>query len=210
LKHPATNQQGRSMSVAVRDEASGSTSNTLLERIRVRDAEAWRRFVQLYGPTIFEWARRASLQPNDAADVTQEVFQAVAQSVSRFRSDRPGDTFRGWLRTITQNKVRDHYRSRPQYAVGGASIEEQLAKIAADEPTGDGPSDFVAELSQRALDLIQAEFESTTWQAFLRTAVAEQPAADVARELGLTLAAVHKAKSRVLHRLRRELDGLLD
>jgi RNA polymerase sigma-70 factor (ECF subfamily) len=198
------------VSVDAQIEASGSTSHTLLERIRVRDADAWRRFVHLYGPTIFEWARRASLQPQDAADVTQEVFQAVAQTVAKFRRDRPGDTFRGWLRTITQNKIRDYFRARPQYAVGGPFVEEQLAKLAIEEPTGRGPSASVAELSQRALDLIQAEFETSTWQAFLRTAVAEQSAADVARELGLSIAAVHKAKSRVLQRLRRELDGLLD
>lgn len=198
------------MPIEVQAESVGSTSHSLLERIRVRDAEAWRRFVHLYGPTIFEWARRASLQPSDAADVTQDVFQAVAQTVSKFRRDRAGDTFRGWLRTITQNKIRDYYRARPQYVVGGQAVEEQLAKLAVDEPTGLGPSAFVAELSQRALDLIQSEFETSTWQAFLRTAVADKSAADVARELGLSIAAVHKAKSRVLQRLRRELDGLLD
>ena len=34
--------------------------------------------------------------------------------------------------------------------------------------------------------------------------------ADVARELGITLAAAYAAKSRVLHRLRQELEGMLD
>lgn len=191
-------------------DSGESTSRTLLERVRHRDPQAWRRFVYLYGPIIYAWAKRASLQPHDAADVTQEVFQAVATNIATFRNDRPSDTFRGWLRTITTNKVRDHFRGRPNHAVGGEAIEDLLARLPAEEAAEEGPGGLVAELSQRALELIQAEFETTTWQAFLRTAVAGRTAAETAQELGLTKAAVHKAKSRVLLRLRGELDGLID
>lgn len=191
-------------------ESVDSTSRTLLERIRIRDAEAWQRFVHLYGPTIFGWARRASLQSHDAADVTQEVFKSVALNISEFRKDRPTDSFRGWLWVITTNKVRDHFRTRPAEAVGGEMIEDRLAQLPAHEPADPLTRGARTELAHRALELIQAEFETRTWQAFIRSTMASRTAADVAAELGMTPAAVHKAKSRVLLRLRRELDGLLE
>ena len=56
---------------------------------------------------MYHWCRRCALTPEDTADVFQEVFRAVALHIADFRRDREGDTFRGWLRTITRNKVAD-------------------------------------------------------------------------------------------------------
>ena len=66
-----------------------------------------------------------------------------------------------------------------------------------------------SELAHRALELMKTDFETQTWTAFIRTAVDGQTAGDVAAELGMSVGAVYVAKSRVLHRLRSELDGLL-
>lgn len=189
-----------------------ATSHTLLERVRLQDAEAWRRFVHLYGPIIYRWTKRARLQPSDGADVTQEVFQAVAENLPRFRRDTPGVSFRGWLWGITRNKVRDHYRRiAPHQAAGGDTAYEQLQQLPAllEEPQ-EQVSAMTGELAHRALQLIQNDFETSTWKAFLRCTIDNVSASDVAAELGLSIAAVYKAKSRVLLRLRQELAGLLD
>jgi RNA polymerase sigma-70 factor (ECF subfamily) len=60
------------------------------------------------------------------------------------------------------------------------------------------------------LHLLREEFEPQTWQAFWRTAVDGQPATAVAVELGMSAAAIRKAKSRILHRLRLELGDLFE
>ena len=91
-------------------EQSLGTSRSLLERVRADDAAAWDRLVNLYAPLVFYWCRGADLQEEDAADVLQEVFLAVATRLSSFHKDRPGDTFRGWLRVITQHKILDLFR----------------------------------------------------------------------------------------------------
>lgn len=193
--------------------SSESTSRSLVERVRRREPEAWQRFASLYGPVVFRWSMGAGLQPHDAADVMQDVFQAVTQNIDRFERRSADDSLRGWLWTLTRNKIRDHFRrsqAEPP-ALGGTSAHQQLQQ-SPDMAEGDaGPLEATtAELSHRALTLIQNEFETSTWQAFLATAVEDRPAADVAMDLGLSVAAVYKAKSRVLLRLRRELDGLLD
>lgn len=192
--------------------SSDATSPSLLDGVRQLDPDAWRRFAAIYGPIVYRWTVRHGLQDHDAADVTQEVFRAVAENIGRFEHRAPGDSLRGWLWTVTRNKIRDHYRRRQQEvsAAGGTDAHQRLQQVPGlPEENDESPVDFAAELSHRALTFIQNEFEPGTWRAFWRTAVDGQAPADAARELGLTLGAVYKAKSRVLLRLRRELDGLL-
>jgi RNA polymerase sigma-70 factor (ECF subfamily) len=73
---------------------SVSTSLDLLERVKARDGEAWRRFVYLYGPWVYAWCRRSGLQRADAKDVAQEVFCAVATSLAAFRTIEGKSSFR--------------------------------------------------------------------------------------------------------------------
>jgi len=102
-------------------DSVGSTSPSLIERVRQRDEEAWGRLVWLYGPLVDCWIRRKGVSRADAKDIFQEVFSAVASGIDGFRKDRPGDSFRAWLRVITRNKVNDHFRraGRQPVAKGG-------------------------------------------------------------------------------------------
>jgi RNA polymerase sigma-70 factor (ECF subfamily) len=188
--------------------SSVSTHRSLLGRARGHDPAAWERLVALYGPLVLGWCRGWGLRDEDAADVFQEVFQAVAAHLSGFHRDRPGDTFRGWLRTITRNKVTDHYRKREREpaAAGGSEARDRLARVPGAVPPDDEAGEAAdAGLLHRALSMIRGEFEPRTWEAFWRTAVDGRAAADVAAELGMTPGAVRVAKSRVLHRLRTDL-----
>src|SRR5688572_17680177 len=109
---------------------TSGTSLSLIERVRTHDPRAWQRFARIYGPIVYRWAVAMGLQPSDAADVTQEVFAAVAGKLDGFRRDGAGASFRGWLYTIARNKVRDLYRTRaaqPQ-PVGGDTAQRQLAE----------------------------------------------------------------------------------
>lgn len=186
------------------------TSLTLLQRVRDRDEEAWRRLMHLYGPLVLRWCGHGGVVGQDADDVQQEVFQAVATGLDSFRRDREGDTFRGWLRGITRNKVLDHYRRRERIpeAQGGTDAYRQLQSLA-DQAWPDDTGDDLDGVYHRALELVKGEFEERTWDAFWRAAVEGQSPDLIAADLGVTAAAVRKAKSRVLHRLREELGELL-
>jgi RNA polymerase sigma-70 factor (ECF subfamily) len=189
--------------------SSTGTSRSLLDAARVRDPEAWERMVALYAPLVLHWCRQWGLQEDDAADVFQDVFHSVATHLTAFRKSSARDTFRGWLRTIAQNKVNDVFRRRRREppGVGGSEAQAQLSQLPT--PTrvdGDEPADAaVSALLRRGLDLIRSEFEVRTWQAFWLTAVEGRAPRDVADELGMSGGAVRVAKSRVLHRLRAAL-----
>lgn len=196
-------------------QRSTATSRSLLERVQADDSAAWDRLVTLYAPLVYYWCRRWDLQQVDTADVFQEVFLAVATHIVGFRKDRANDTFRGWLRTITRNKVLDHFRrlGREPGGVGGTDAQLRMADLPAPMKAEEEVSaDDQAErgLFYRGLDFIRSEFEPRTWQAFWKTAVESRAPKDVGAELGMSPGAVRVAKSRVLHRLREELGDLME
>src|SRR5262245_44736977 len=116
-----------------------STSLSLLDRARAGEPAAWQRMVQLYEPLVRRWCRREHRQEADAADVSQNVFAAVARNIEQFRGEVDRGTFRGWLRTITHNKIADLWRKqgRDVPAVNGSAADEQLARVAEDAADSD-------------------------------------------------------------------------
>jgi len=140
---------GTNTSVLEPDE---STSRSLLERVQRRDPEAWRRFAALYGPIVFRWAKRCKLRDHDAADVVQDVFQSVAQHIDRFERRTPRDSLRGWLWTVTRNKIRDHFRrGEDEPAATGGTAADRLLNAVPDLPETDDESVDVL-TAERAAD----------------------------------------------------------
>jgi len=186
------------------------TSLSLLERVHLGDAEAWRRLVKLYGPMVYRWGRGAGLRTQEAEDLVQEVFFSVSQHIATFRHDRPGDSFRAWLATIARTRVCDYIRrgGNMGVAVGGTTAQERLLQVAEESISDIGPAGGRGQSVARGVGDGPAGFEDRTWRAFWRVVVDGQPAVAVADELGMTAAAVYKAKSRVLSRVRQELRGL--
>jgi RNA polymerase sigma-70 factor (ECF subfamily) len=193
-------------------EPSTATSRSLIDRVKAGDEDAWDRLVRLYGPLVYRWCRRFDLPDQEMADIFQDVFQAVAAHIAGFKKEKPGDTFRGWLRIIAVNKVRDHFRKwgREPGGVGGTDAQMRFASLPAAELPQEEPGDEGEDrvLFRHLLDLIRAEFEDRTWQAFWSTAVEGRPPREVAIDLKMTPGAVRVAKSRVLQRLREALGEL--
>ena len=190
---------------------SEETSRSLLALVQSSDPEGWQRLTDLYAPLIAHWCRRLELPEQEIADVTQEVLQAVVGNIQRFRRERPQDTFRGWLRVITRNKVMDAYRrgQHQQKPTGGTTAMRKLAEVPT-PPIAESDEDqeearLYHDVVLRALESVRPHFKEQTWQAFWGVAVAGRPANDVADELAMKPGTVRVAKSRVLQRLRQEL-----
>ena len=187
-----------------------TTPSSLLERLRrPGEPEAWGRFVELYTPLIYAWARRCGLRHDEVMDLTQDVFALLLAKLPEFRYD-PGRSFRAWLRTVTLNRWREAVRRRSASvpARGGLAVEVVAAEP--DPVVAFEEVEYRAHLVARAVQLMQGDFHDTTWRACWEQVVAGRPAAEVAAALGLSVASAYAAKSRVLRRLRQELDGLLD
>lgn len=180
-----------------------TTPASLLERLRDPAAEnAWQRFVSLYTPLLFHWARRAGLRSPDDADLVQDVFVLLVRKLPEFQYD-PRKGFRNWLRTVTLNRWREGKRKKSPTP----DVLEDLPAPAG-EPFWE--IEYRQHLAHQMLTVMQTEFEPTTWKACWECTVEGRSAVEVGRELGLSAGAVRSAKFRVLCRLRRELDGLTE
>ena len=189
-----------------------STSLTLLQRLRDHQQEAWERLIELYGPLVQYWCRRSDLSREDTADIFQETFRAVSSHFDQFNKNEEGGSFRGWLRTVTANKIRDHYRRSQKEAQAPGGTDAQLEALSWPDPVDaweeEEETSLIQQSVRRSLDWIKDDFEEKTWRAFWELQMKGRDSADIAAELNMTPAAVRKSKYRVLRRLKEELHGL--
>jgi RNA polymerase sigma-70 factor (ECF subfamily) len=186
------------------------TRPSLLLRIRdPKDAEAWRDFVRIYAPVVYGYGRRRGLQDADAADLTQDVLRAVALAAGRLEYDPRRGSFSSWLFTVAHNRLYDLQARRRRGAVGTGDSETRSLLEQHPAPEEDRTAwqrDYERRLFHWAAEQVRDSFRETTWQAFWRTAVEGQGIKEAAAELGLSASAVYLARSRVMARLREQIE----
>jgi RNA polymerase sigma-70 factor (ECF subfamily) len=192
-------------------DSGQGTSLSLLERLRQAPAnqQAWEEFVERYGRRIYGWCRAWHLQDADARDVTQMVLLKLARKMSTFVYD-PAGSFRNWLKTVTQHVLSDFVAEWKQPGRSDDSrVGAMLDKV---EARADLVQTIEAEFDQEMLDQakvrVRQRVDSRTWEAFQLTALGQQRGSAVADQLGMTVAAVFKAKSRVQKMLQEEVRRL--
>jgi len=185
-----------------------STSESLLVRMRSRDdADAWNRFVALYTPLIYRWARQAGLDVHLAGDLSQDVLAIVLQKIGDFQYN-PSGSFRAWLRKITINQFRLYWRRRQRTEIlAGESWIAQLPDRSSLESTWD--SCYRTELLRQAIAVLKPDFAPRTWQALQDWLQNRDESAEVvAGRHDVSIWTLYAAKSRLLKRLRIHLAGL--
>lgn len=191
------------------------TSTSLLGRLAEHSTEAdWLILNEVYRPFIHGVVSQYPDLASHADDVAQEVMLILMRELPTFQRQRTG-SFRTWLRGITVNQMRMTIRKAkrfPQTPVSGIPLEQQIEDLA--NPMSQASLRWDQEheriVFERIIEVVKSDFKPITWQAFQRYALDDQPPAEVARELGLSLNSVLLAKSRVLRRMRQEAKGLLE
>ena len=184
------------------------TPISLLERLRrPGDEEAWSRFVELATPLLYSWAQGMGLQPQDRADLVQDVLAVLVQKLPEFSYDKE-KSFRGWMRTIAMNKWRAKLRRTEAESLD--ATEGQVDEPASPESEVFWEQEYRDQLVAHAMEIMKSEFEPATWKACWEHVVSGRSAAEIGHELGLSPGAVYVAKSRVLRRLREELKGMME
>ena len=173
--------------------------------------EAWNEFSRIYRPMVVRLARRAGLQSNDAEDVAQQVMVSVMRVIGDWRKDPQKGRFRGWLTTVTKNAIRNAISRAPRDQGSGDTklrqfIESQSSEDQLDEVI---EAEFLRIIFRQAAEIVQAEFESTSWRAFWLTTVEGADIAITAAELSITRGAVYSARSRIMKRLQAVAKELL-
>src|SRR6476646_3497781 len=190
------------------------TRQSLLLRAQTGETNAWKDLIALYRPLIFGWLNRQGVQAADLDDLSQEVLLTVVKHLPSFQHSGHRGAFRSWLRTIVCSRTTDYWRAvdAGTQASGGSGAIAALQEIA--DPDSELNRQWEEEHDRYVLhcllDLVEEEFEPITLQAFRRLALNGISGAEATQELGLSVAAVYVAKSRVLARVRQEAEGLID
>ena len=190
------------------------TRASLLVRLKDRaDQAAWYEFAEIYRPVIVRLACRKGMQAADAEDLAQQVLAAVAKAIDRWQDDPRRARFRTWLHRVAGNLILNALtRGKPDRGSGDTGLLQLLDQ----QPANEGPNSELLRLEWRreafrwAAARIRDEFQPENWEAFWRTAIEGEAVDDVARRLGKSRASVHSARSRIMRRLREEVNELSD
>jgi len=101
-----------------RSDRQPSTRARLAAQIKTCDPAVWNALVWYFGPLVLSWALRFGLQREEAADTVQEVYLALLEHIAGLDEKTPDANVLGWLKTVTRNRVCDHFRAHP--------VEEQI------------------------------------------------------------------------------------
>jgi RNA polymerase sigma-70 factor (ECF subfamily) len=192
-------------------EQAPMTHPSLLIRLRDRrDERAWSEFTEIYTPLIYQLARRRGLQDSDAQDLRQEVFRAVARAIDRYDPDPEKGSFRAWLSRIAGNLIVNLLVAQRRHPRGSGDTDMQRLIEEQPEASAEESVLFEAEYRRRLLrwaaERVRPTFPEPAWQAFWQTGVEGRAPKDVARALGMSLGTVYQYKSRVVARIRREIE----
>ncbi len=189
-----------------------TTRVTLLIRLRQdpSDQTGWDEFVECYGRHIYRWCRQWKLQDADAEDVTQDILVKLIQKFRAFTYD-PSRSFRGWLKTVAHNALRDFADSRRNAAraEGASRIPDLMLTVEAREDLARKlERAFDLELLEAAKVRVRLRVAPHTWEAFRLMTFEGLPVAEVAAKVQLQVAMVYVAKSKVQKMLQEEIGRL--
>ncbi len=184
------------------------TPLSLLDRlVNHDDAEAWRQFVLIYEPLIRRWVGRSASQPASVDDIVQEVISALLEELPRFQHNLRTGAFRSWLRSITINRVRRHWRAEGLTAIQISEMKDLEDPRSELSRLWDREHDL--HVLGALLDKIRPEFDARSWDVFDRLVFSGESPSNVARHFEISANAVYITKARVLKRLRQEGRGLI-
>lgn len=146
------------------------------------------------------------MQEADVQDVTQNILIKLAKQFGRFEYD-PKQSFRGWLRSVTESAISDFVRGRKVDDVH--DVQDFLLTVEAREDLLQYLSEaFDLEILAEARTLVSQRVDARHWQVFTMTTDDQLPAAEVSKVTGDSVANVFKIKSRVQAMLRSAIQDL--
>lgn len=180
-----------------------------------RDAEAWDEFVLIYQPAVLKIASRLGLSDADANDACQEVMLRLSQVVNKWSPHAHDSSFRGWLYRVARNTMLQFLRNKKLPMVplasesAGGSREELVAPLV-EENGSPFDVEFLRQVLRYVAEKIEGEFDPVNWSAFWLTYAKRQEISHVAERLEISVSRVYVARSRILKRLKREVERMTE
>lgn len=183
-----------------------ATRASLILRLKnAEDVVAWDEFAALYGPVVYRVATSLGFQAADAENLVQEVFLAVAKSVSAWLEREDRGRFRAWLLRIARNEAVDMLTERATRPLGrdGSAAEQILANMPArGELSSALDGEYERSVFRWAAEKVREVVAGHTWDAFWLTSVEGISVSEAATRLKTRPGNIYFARSRVMSRIK--------
>ena len=188
------------------------TQPSLLRELREGGSEgrpaqsAWREFFECYAPAVFRVARRRGLDRHDAEDIVQQVMLSIAGHIGKFTYDRDCGRFRQWVKTISNNKIRDRHR-RQTHTVPQVPLSNSASECVDEHPSMSElwEQEWRVQEILHCLDQVVDEFAPNRVQAFRLYVLEGVSAEETAQRMGMSRGHVYVTRSEILSRIRLRL-----
>ncbi len=160
----------------------------------------WGIFVDRYGPIICGFARNAGLPSSEADDIMQTVLFNFFRVADKFEYDPSKGRFRGYLKRITLNAIRQRYRKKREKNLDTHGM--RVAEDPRDELEAAFDREWAEHLLSEAMTEVRPKFEPKTWEAFELYGRRGMSAERAGERLGMTPESIRHAKSRVMRAVR--------
>lgn len=183
---------------------------SLIRRCVTGDAAAWEEIVQRFNRRIFNICYRFTGSPDDAEDLTQEVFIKVYRTLSSYDVEK--GAFQTWVTTMTRNLLVDHFRKskldRATDSLEEPTTAESDSLSLSDQIEDLGPTPDQRLLTRETQELVQKALQKLSPE--LRESVILRDLQDMDyREIALALKVPEGTVKSRINRGRTELARLL-
>ncbi len=185
-----------------------TTSQSLLIRVRnASDFDAWAQFDRIYRPMLTRFSVASGLTDADAEDVVQHCMTAISQHIKSFEYDPARGRFKGWLRTLVSNRIRNLRRGTREFAADSHEFERPQST----ESSPDDLFDVIwqQELLSHCLAEVRKDVAESSYAAFEALVLQEQPLEQVCRRFEMNAGQVHVIRFRMTQRIRNRMHLLL-
>ncbi len=187
------------MQAAISDEQI----TALIPRCQCGEAAAVETLYDLYADRLYRYLLARTGDPDEAADLTTELFIRVIKNVAGFRLNmaRPAASFSAWIYRIAGNLAADHHRNRRRRPADASLEDDPAMMVTYDDPECAAEQrESLAELAQ-AMDRLGEEQRLVVIGKFGE----EMSNLEIANLLGKTEGAVKSLQHRALRTLGRLL-----
>jgi RNA polymerase sigma factor (sigma-70 family) len=182
-----------------------ATRSSMIRDLKLEEVsqERWQEFEQVYKPLLLFWMKKKSVPASAKDEVLQECWISAFKAIGKFERDSDKGSFRGWLRTIVHRRVADYFRSLPKdQAVPQEWLNDIVTPEQMDAEELEEEKEALREIEARALEVIRSTTKEQTWKMFWMRVVEKVPYPEIAKQFGVSEAAVRMAKQRVVKRLK--------